>query len=81
METNEALKTAHIHLEFAMFRVHVNDSSKFDIEAMNENKPDFVNFISRSNDKAQQATTLLVDVVDGYDLEKLADWIAENEKQ
>lgn len=72
---SDILKTAHIHLEQAMLRVHVKDTSVFKLELMEEDKPDYVVWISRSNDKTENKTSLVVCVTDGYDLEEIAEWI------
>jgi len=75
----DILKTAHIHLESATFRVHVKDSMAFPIQLMQDgaDKPDFVISISRSNDPAQFKQSLLVWVCDGYDIDIIADWITK----
>lgn len=79
MNTEEILKTAHIQLDHANFRVHVKDASVFPFERMEEEKPDYVLWVSRSNDSTQRETSLIVSVIDGYDLEELADWIRSYE--
>lgn len=79
---SDFLETAHIHLEQATFRVHVNNSTAFDIKAMNEaeDKPDFVLWTGRSNDPEQKQQSILVTVVLDYDLVALARWIKCYEK-
>lgn len=76
----DILKTAHIHVEQIIFRVHVGNAYHFNIEGAMELKPDYVLDVSRSNDKSQQMTTLLVTVIgDEYDLDEMADWIKQHD--
>lgn len=79
--TDNILDIAHIHLDSALFRVHVLDSSVFNIEDMNDpdGKPEFVLWVSRSADPEQNKQSILVNVVDGYDLNELAEWIKSYE--
>jgi hypothetical protein len=69
-----------IELDNATFRVSVEDTDKYDCQEMNENKPDYVLWISRSNDSADRHNTLIVSVTDGYDLEEISNWIKSNEQ-
>lgn len=81
MNTDDILKTAHIHVENVMLRVHVKDSGAFNIGLMNElPKPDSVLFIGRSNDQEQTKQSLLVSVVGDYDVNEIADWIKKYEQ-
>jgi len=80
MDSLDFLKIAHIQLDNATFRVHVTDSDVFRIDKMNDgSKPDFVLWISKSNDPEQNKQSLLVTVSDDYNLEDLAKWIKSYE--
>lgn len=72
-----AINTAHIHLDNAVFRVHVNDTADFDLGRMVEadKKPTGVLWAGRSNDPSQNKTSLLVCVTEGYNLEEVAEWV------
>jgi hypothetical protein len=76
------LNTAHIHLDHAVFRIHVQDSRNYPIEEMNESpdKPDFLLYVSYSADPEQTKQSIIAAVVDGYDLNELADWVRKFEK-
>ena len=74
----EVINTAHIHLDNATFRVHVQDSDVFPIQIMNEDnsKPEFVLWIGKSNDPEQEKQSLLVNVGPYYSLDELSNWIS-----
>ena len=74
MNTENALKTAHIHFESATFRIHVPNVDGVDLQKLDDNKPDFVISVGKSHDFFQNKSSLLVDVVDGYDVDLIADW-------
>lgn len=78
----DILKTAHIHLDNATFRVHVKDSAAFDIGIMNHSndKPEGILWVGRSNDPEQTKQSILVCVCDGYNLEEIAEWISKYNK-
>lgn len=77
MQTEDILKTAHIHLDHAVYRVYVEDSSLIDIKMMNEdeNKPSFIFGVGTSNDSARNQHSILVEVNGDLDMNELADWI------
>lgn len=82
MNTEEILKTAHIHIESATLRVHIDSIDKYDTNKMSEDelKPDFVMWVSKSHDYDQKKDSLLVEVVGEWDLNILAEWVKKYEQ-
>lgn len=80
MNTENALKTAHIHFESATFRIHVKDADKIDLQKLDDNRPSFVISVGRSHDFTQKKTSILVDVVDGYNIDEMANWFENYSK-
>ena len=73
----QIINTAHIHLDNATFRIHVQDADVFPIRVMNEDdsKPEFILWISKSNDPEQKKQSLLVSVGPYYSLDELNEWV------
>ena len=81
-DIDDIIKTAHIHVDHIMLRVHVKQSSMFPIMMMNadEDKPKAVDWVGYSNDPQQTEHSLLVMCTGEYpDLVAVADWLAKYE--
>lgn len=72
---SQAIRTAHIHLDSATLRVHVDNIDNYDLDRMEAFKPDCVMGVSRSNDPSQNKQSFLVCVCGEYDLEEIADMV------
>lgn len=78
MSIEEMLSTAHIHLEHALYRIHVADASKYPIERMNEEKPSYVLYVAQSLDPDQAKQSLLINAEE-CNLGELAAWVRSYE--
>ena len=82
--TEEALKTAHIHLDQATFRVYVKNSDVFPFEEMNDDpaKPRGIQDVHRSADPARNKTSIMVFCTGELpDLTEVAKWISSYEPE
>ena len=68
MQVADVLNTAHIHLDCAILRVHVDNVDNYDFDRMEAFKPDCVTGVGKSSDPHQNRTSFLVHVSGDYDL-------------